>query len=102
LKVVDNNASYVPLVRYAPPQNAETINGVRVFFDVVSRAVIYLGFASFFFGCQTACTHFMHNLQKIWLHIFVAALAAPSALRYALIGFRETQGQNIAINPSGW
>ncbi len=44
----------------------------------------------------------MHNLQKIWLHIFIAALTAPSALRYALIGFGETQGQNIAIHPTSW
>jgi hypothetical protein len=102
LKVVDNNSSYISLVRYTPPPNANTINGIRIFFDVVSRAVIYLGFALFFFGCQTSCTHFMHNLQKIWLHIFVAALAAPSALRYAFIGFRETQDQNIAVHPSSW
>jgi hypothetical protein len=102
LKIVDNNASYVPLVRYTPPPNANTINGIRIFFEVISRAVIYIGFAAFFFGCQTSCTHFMHNLQKIWLHIFVAALAAPSVLRYAFIGFRETQGQNIAVHPSSW
>jgi hypothetical protein len=44
----------------------------------------------------------MHNLQKIWLHIFVAALAAPNILRYAFIGFRETQNQNIAVNPTSW
>lgn len=44
----------------------------------------------------------MHNLQKIWLHIFIAALATPNILRYALIGFRETQNQNIAVNPTSW
>lgn len=99
---MDNNSSYAELTRYTPPSSPDSVNGMRIFFEVVSRAVIYVGFAAFFFGCQTSCTHFMHNLQKIWLHIFVAALAAPSALRYALIGFRETQGQNIAINPSSW
>lgn len=100
LKVIDNNASYQSLARYTPANS--NINGIRIFFDVVSRAVIYIGFAMFFFGCQTSCTHFMHNMQKIWLHIFVAALAAPSALRYALTGFREIQNQNIAIHPSSW
>jgi hypothetical protein len=102
LKVVDNNASYAQLTRYTPTQNANGVDGVRIFFEVVSRAVIYIGFAFFFIGCQTSCTPFMHNLQKIWLHIFVAALAAPSALRYAFVGFRETQDQNIAVHPSSW
>lgn len=44
----------------------------------------------------------MHNLQKIWIHIFVASLAIPSALKYSLTGFREIQNQNIAINPTVW
>ena len=44
----------------------------------------------------------MHNLQKLWLHIFIASLTIPSALKYALVGFRETQNQNIAINPTSW
>jgi hypothetical protein len=30
----------------------------------------------------------MHNLQKLWLHLFLASLAAPSLLRQALTGFR--------------
>lgn len=68
----------------------------------MSRIVIYVGFALFFVGCQTSCTHFMHNLQKLWLHIFIASLTIPSALKFTLVGFRETQNQNIAINPSNW
>jgi len=44
----------------------------------------------------------MHNVQKIWIHIFVASLAIPSVLKYALTGFREVQDQNIAVNPSSW
>jgi hypothetical protein len=61
-----------------------------------------VGFALFFLGLQTICTHSMHNLQKIWLHIFLAALTAPALLKYALSGFREVQDQNIAINPTVW
>ena len=44
----------------------------------------------------------MHNMQKIWVHIFVAALTIPNFLRVALLGFRESQDINIAINPSQW
>jgi len=44
----------------------------------------------------------MHNLQKLWLHIFIASLSIPSVLKYTLVGFRETQNQNIAVNPSDW
>lgn len=102
LKVVDNNSTSTLLTRYTPPSDPSSANGLRIFFEVVSRTVIYVGFAVFFFGCQTSCTHFMHNLQRLWLHIFVAAMAAPSMLRYAFMGFRETQGQNIAVHPSAW
>lgn len=64
--------------------------------------IIYIGFASFFFACQTACTHVMHNFQKLWVHIYVASLALSPILKTSLWGFREAQNQNIAINPSQW
>lgn len=79
-----------------------SVNGIRIFFEVVTRMVIYLGFFSFFIGCLTPCTHFMHNIQKIWLHIYVASLTIPNVLKFSLKGFRQSQGQNIAINPSQW
>jgi hypothetical protein len=101
-KTIDNNQSSTSLVRFTPVDNPSAINGIRTFFQIVSRLVIYIGFALFFFGLQTIATHFMHNLQKIWLHIFLAALAAPSLLRQALSGFREVQNQNIAVNPTNW
>ena len=44
----------------------------------------------------------MHNLQKIWIHVYVASLAISPILKYSLLGFRECQNQNIAINPAGW
>ncbi len=44
----------------------------------------------------------MHNLQKLWLHIFVASLSIPSIFKISLLGFRETQNQNIAIDPDSW
>ena len=75
---------------------------MRTFFQIVSRVVIYVGFGFFLLGLQTVCTHFMHNLQKIWLHIFLASLTAPALLRYALSGFSEVQNQNIAVNPTSW
>ena len=101
-KVIDNNDSSTNIVRFVPVEHPDAINGVRTFFQVVTRIVIYVGFALFFLGLQTIGTHFMHNIQKIWLHIFLAALAAPSLLRQALTGFREAQNQNIAVNPSQW
>lgn len=64
--------------------------------------VVYLGFASFFLGCMTPCSHFMHNIQKIWVHIYLASLTIPNLLKLALKGFRECQNQNITINPSDW
>jgi hypothetical protein len=30
----------------------------------------------------------MHNVQRIWLHIFVASLSIPSVFKFALEGFR--------------
>ena len=44
----------------------------------------------------------MHNFQKIWIHVYVAALAINPILKYSLLGFRESQNQNIAINPEAW
>lgn len=85
-KVVDNTQSDTPLTRFSPVDHPEAVSGLRTFFQVVSRFVIYVGFACFFLGLQTVCTHFMHNLQKIWLHIFLASLTAPALLRYALSG----------------
>lgn len=61
-----------------------------------------MGFASFFFGCQTPCTHVMHNFQKLWVHIYVASLALSPIFKTALWGFRQSQDQNIAINPDQW
>jgi len=102
LKTIDNTNSSIVLSRYAPIENPNAINNIRTFFQIISRLIIYLGLALFFLGLQTILTHFMHNLQKIWLHIFIAAMTAPALLRQALTGFRETQNQNIAINPTKW
>lgn len=102
LKVVENNSTQTTIARYTPVENAKAIDGIRIFFEVVSRMVIYVGLAMLLIGCPTVCTHFMHNLQKLWLHIFLAALAVPSLLKFSLIGFRETQNQNIAIHPTAW
>ena len=101
-KVVENQQASVRLARYKPVDNEGTIDGLRTTFQVISRIVIYAGFLLFFLGLQTISTYLKHNLQKIWLHIFLAALAAPSLLRHTLSGFRQTQNQNIAINPSQW
>ena len=53
----------------------------------MSRIVIYGGFIMFLVGLQTITTHLMHNFQKIWLHIYLAALTAPALLRQVLTGF---------------
>ena len=44
----------------------------------------------------------MHNFQKIWVRIYVASLVLSPIFKVALLGFRESQNQNIAINPDGW
>ena len=44
----------------------------------------------------------MHNFQRIWVHVYVATLTMNSALKTTLLGFRECQDQNIAINPVQW
>jgi hypothetical protein len=88
IKTLDTTISSISLERFTPISNKSAINGLKTFFEVISRIVIYLGFFSFFIGCQTSCTHFMHNLQKIWIHIYVASLTIPSVLKYTLIGFR--------------
>lgn len=76
--------------------------GLQTFFSVITRIIIYLGFASFFCACQTPCTHVMHNFQKLWVHIYVATLALSPIFKTALWGFRESQDQNIAVNPDQW
>ena len=100
--MIDNTASQTTLERYTPVEDPSAIHGIRVVFEVVARATIYIGLATFLVGCQTICTHMMHNLQKIWVHMFVASLAIPSGFKFALVGLREVQNQNIAINPDGW
>lgn len=102
-KTLDNSKGMIEIQRFSPLGNRiNGVEGVATFFAIVSRIVIYLGLASFFIGCQTPCTHMMHNLQKLWLHIFVATLALSPLLKTSLMGFREVQDQNIAINPEGW
>ena len=44
----------------------------------------------------------MHNFQKIWVHIYVASLSISTIFKVSLTGFRESQNQNIAINPLAW
>lgn len=83
-------------------QDQGAVNGVRTFFQVLSRVTIYGGVVLFILGLQTVGTHLMHNLQKLWLHIFLGALAAPALFRQALTGLREVQNQNVAIHPSTW
>jgi hypothetical protein len=68
----------------------------------MTRIIIYVGLASFFIGCQTPCTHVMHNFQKLWVHIYIASLALSPLFKTALWGFRESQDQNIAIYPTTW
>lgn len=102
-KYLDSDSATVNVERYTPLGDMEqNINGLGIFFEVLTRIVVYLGFASFFVGCQTPFTHLMHNFQKIWVHIYVATLTINSTLKTALIGFRECQNQNIAINPKQW
>lgn len=89
VKTLDNNLASVLVDRFTPLKGRESsVLGLQTFFSVVTRMVIYLGFASFFFGCQTPCTHVMHNIQKLWVHIFVASLALSPVLKTALWGFR--------------
>lgn len=88
VKSLSNAVSSVVIERFTPLDSPGSADGVRIFFEVVTRAVVYLGFFSFFIGCMTPCTHFMHNVQKIWLHIYVASLTMPNFLKFALRGFR--------------
>ena len=87
-KVIDNTASQTTIDRYTPVEDPSSVNGVRIFFEVIARATIYIGLAMFLIGCQTICTHMMHNLQKLWVHMFVASLAIPSSFKWALVGLR--------------
>ena len=102
LKSLSNNVATALVGRFTPISSSAGADGLTTFFQVITRMIIYLGFASFFIGCITPCTHFMHNIQKIWVHIYVAALTVPSILRYCLTGFRECQDQNITIHPTEW
>ena len=102
-KSLDESSGTTNVERYLPLLDKEkSLDNLRIFFEVLTRIVIYVGFASFFFGCQTPFTHLMHNFQKIWVHIYVAALTINSTLKTSLMGFRECQDQNIAINPKQW
>jgi hypothetical protein len=101
-KAVETENAEVNLKRFTPLKDRESMRGLWNFFSIVSRAVIYIGFALFFLGLQTGWTHVMHNFQKIWVHIYVASLLLSPILKVTLLGFREVQDQNIAINPESW
>lgn len=102
-KMLDNNIAQVLVDRFSPLRGRLSgVLGLQTFFSILTRIVIYLGFASFFCACQTPCTHVMHNFQKLWVHIYVATLALSPIFKTALWGFRESQDQNIAINPDAW
>jgi hypothetical protein len=102
-KIIDNTIASTFVDRYSSlGGREESVLGLQTFFSLLTRIVVYLGFASFFFGCQTSCTHVMHNFQKIWVHIYVASLALSPIFKTALWGFRECQDQNIAVLPDNW
>lgn len=101
VKGLDNTNSSLIVSRYNPLSDKTNMDKLAIFLAVLARIVIFAGLISFLIGCQTACTHMMHNLQKIWIHIFVASLALPSLFKYALSGLRDIQNQTIA-GASGW
>ena len=102
-KTLDTNTATTWLDRYSPLQGRQSsVLGLQTFFSILTRIVIYLGFFSFFIGLQTPCTHVMHNFQKLWVHIYVASLALSPIFKTTLWGFRQSQDQNIAINPTQW
>jgi len=90
LKFLDSNQSEVEFSRYDRVQEASAYN-CRTALNIVAKIVVYGGLLSFFVGWQSAFTGALHNLQRLWLHIYIASNFLPSNFKIALSGLKIVQ-----------
>lgn len=90
LKYLDSNHSEVELGRYNSVEGVAAYN-CRIALEVFGKIVVYGGLLSFFLGWQSIFVGALHNLQKLWLHIYIASNFLPSNFKVALSGLKIVQ-----------
>lgn len=90
LKYLDSNRSEAVLPRYNKLEDPAA-EGCRSALDVVGNIIVYGGLLSFFIGWQSVFTGPLHNLQRLWLHIYIATNYLPSNFKTVLSGLKVVQ-----------
>ena len=90
LKFLDSNHSEVQLGRFDRVTDPSAYN-CRSALRVIGKIVLYGGLLSFFFGWQSIFIGALHNLQRLWLHIYIASNFLPSNFKIALSGLSIVQ-----------
>ena len=96
-KSLDNNLASTSFKRYDPITSSSPYN-LRRAFNILTKIMFFASIIAFLFGFQTAFVGPIHNLQILWLHIYVASKYIPSNLKVSLEGFRYIQDLNFWSN----
>ena len=94
---LDNSLASVSFKRFDIFETTDPYR-FRQAFNALTKILFFCSLFSFVVGWQSAFIGPIHNLQFLWLHIYVASKYIPSNLKVALEGFRYIQNLNFFSN----